>query len=78
MATQVENIKWVPNTTFIVDGFKFQSKACRHYFLSHYHSDHTIGDARGMLYYCFERIAYNVQCCARCTILQNLAMKVTL
>ena len=27
----------------MVDGFKFQSPRCRHYFLTHYHADHTIG-----------------------------------
>ena len=43
MASQVENIKWVPGTRFIVDGFKFQSPNCIHYFLTHAHSDHTIG-----------------------------------
>ncbi|CAL8471261.1 g10803 [Coccomyxa elongata] len=43
MAEQVENIKWVPNTPFIVDGFRFQTPRCKHYWLSHYHSDHTIG-----------------------------------
>ena len=29
----------------MVDGFKFQSPRCRHYFLTHYHADHTIGAA---------------------------------
>lgn len=44
MAEQVENIKWVPNTLFMVDGFRFQTSRCKHYWLSHYHSDHTIGN----------------------------------
>ncbi|KAG2453744.1 hypothetical protein HYH02_001955 [Chlamydomonas schloesseri] len=43
MATQVESIKWVPGTNFIVDGFAFTSPKCKHYFLTHAHSDHTIG-----------------------------------
>uniref|UniRef100_A0A383V4K8 Metallo-beta-lactamase domain-containing protein n=1 Tax=Tetradesmus obliquus TaxID=3088 RepID=A0A383V4K8_TETOB len=43
MATQVEHIKWVPGTTFIVDGFAFPSPRCTAYFLTHCHSDHTIG-----------------------------------
>lgn len=43
MASQVESIKWVPGTSFIVDGFNFQSPRCRHYFLTHAHSDHTTG-----------------------------------
>lgn len=30
-------------TDFIVDGFAFQSPRCRHYFLTHMHSDHTVG-----------------------------------
>ncbi|KAK9918001.1 hypothetical protein WJX75_000449 [Coccomyxa subellipsoidea] len=43
MAEQVEHIKWVPNTRFMVDGFRFQSPRCKHYWLTHYHSDHTTG-----------------------------------
>ena len=43
MASQVESIKWVPGTAFLVDGFGFQSPRCRHYFLTHAHSDHTTG-----------------------------------
>ena len=27
----------------MVDGFRFQSPKCRHYFLTHYHADHTTG-----------------------------------
>ena len=30
----------------MVDGFAFQSSKCAHYFLTHYHSDHTIGAVR--------------------------------
>ena len=30
----------------MVDGFKFQSPRCRHYFLTHYHADHTIGASK--------------------------------
>lgn len=43
MATQVEHIKWVPGTNFMVDGFRFQNERCRHYFLTHSHGDHTTG-----------------------------------
>ena len=47
MATQVESIKWVPGTRFLVDGFRFQHPACRAYFLTHAHSDHTTGLTSG-------------------------------
>jgi DNA cross-link repair 1A protein len=54
MATQVESIKWVPGTSFIVDGFRFQTSQCQHYFLTHAHSDHTTGLTRhfsaGLIY----------------------------
>ena len=40
---QVESIKWLPGTRFIVDGFRFQSPKCQCYFLTHAHSDHTCG-----------------------------------
>jgi DNA cross-link repair 1A protein len=43
MASQVEAIKWVPGTKFLVDGFRFQHPDCRAYFLTHAHSDHTTG-----------------------------------
>jgi hypothetical protein len=43
MASQVEAVKWVPGTSFLVDGFNFQSDACTAYFLTHMHSDHTCG-----------------------------------
>lgn len=43
MAAQLEQVKWIPGTRFIVDGFKFPSGKCRHYFLTHAHADHTIG-----------------------------------
>ena len=43
MAEQVENIKWVPGTRFMVDGFRFQSPRCQVYLLTHFHSDHTTG-----------------------------------
>ncbi len=46
MATQVEQIKWVPHTCFLVDGFAFKHPRCRHYFLTHAHSDHTVGLSR--------------------------------
>ena len=39
----MERIKWVKGTNFIVDGFAFTSPKCKHYFLTHAHSDHTIG-----------------------------------
>ena len=47
MAEQVESIKWVPNTRFLVDGFRFQSPRCSSYFLSHMHGDHYCG-VRGL------------------------------
>jgi DNA cross-link repair 1A protein len=43
MASQVESIKKIPGTPFMVDGFAFSGPHCRHYFLTHCHSDHTIG-----------------------------------
>jgi len=45
MAEQVEAIKWVPHTNFLVDGFRFQSPRCSSHFLTHYHGDHTCGAA---------------------------------
>lgn len=38
MASQVECIKWVPGTRFLVDGFRFQHPDCKAYFLTHAHS----------------------------------------
>jgi DNA cross-link repair 1A protein len=45
MATQVEDIKWLPNGyPVMIDGFRFADKArCSHYVLTHAHSDHTTG-----------------------------------
>lgn len=43
MAAQLEHVKWIPGTAFIVDGFRFPSSQCRHYFLTHAHADHTTG-----------------------------------
>ncbi|KAK9826872.1 hypothetical protein WJX81_002566 [Elliptochloris bilobata] len=43
MAEQVESIKWIPNTRFLVDGFRFQSPRCSSYFLTHMHGDHYCG-----------------------------------
>eukprot|EP00041_Stephanoeca_diplocostata_P036670 m.1347437 g.1347437 ORF g.1347437 m.1347437 type:complete len:599 (-) comp24912_c0_seq6:3797-5593(-) len=45
MASQVACIKSVKGLKpfFIVDGFNFQRKDCRSYFLTHSHSDHTTG-----------------------------------
>lgn len=28
---------------FLVDGFRYKRASIKHYFLSHYHSDHTVG-----------------------------------
>lgn len=39
-------MKWIPGTRFMVDGFEFQQPSCKHYFLTHFHSDHTIGLGR--------------------------------
>ncbi|CAM9394798.1 unnamed protein product, partial [Scytosiphon promiscuus] len=43
MATQDEKIKWVEGTPFMVDGFRFTNPKCKHYLLTHFHSDHTTG-----------------------------------
>ena len=43
MAAQVEHLKWIQGTNFMVDGFNFQNPRCRSYFLTHFHSDHTTG-----------------------------------
>ncbi|CAM9656843.1 unnamed protein product [Ectocarpus sp. 6 AP-2014] len=43
MATQDEKIKWVEGSPFMVDGFRFTNPRCRHYLLTHFHSDHTTG-----------------------------------
>ena len=44
MAQQVEYIKWIDGTNFMVDGFNFQNARCKNYFLTHFHSDHTTGE----------------------------------
>lgn len=45
MASQTRHIKIIHGIEplFIVDGFKFTQPECSHYFLTHYHSDHTVG-----------------------------------
>ncbi|EKU20429.1 dna cross-link repair protein pso2 [Nannochloropsis gaditana CCMP526] len=43
MASQVERIKWIEGTSFLVDGFNFLSPKCSAYFLTHFHSDHYWG-----------------------------------
>ena len=43
MAQQIEHIKWIHGTNFMVDGFNFQNPKCKNYFLTHFHSDHTTG-----------------------------------
>ena len=43
MAQQIEHIKWINGTNFMVDGFNFQNARCKNYFLTHFHSDHTTG-----------------------------------
>ena len=45
MATQSGDIKLVRgiDPLFIVDGFNFVRPECAHYFLTHYHGDHTTG-----------------------------------
>jgi L-ascorbate metabolism protein UlaG (beta-lactamase superfamily) len=40
----------IAGTPFMVDGFKFQSPKCKHYFLTHYHADHTIGASQQLLH----------------------------
>ena len=63
MASQVESIKWVPGTSFLVDGFRFQnSLRCKTYFLTHCHADHTTGLTKafdGGLIYC-SYISYKI------------------
>ncbi|KAK9806253.1 hypothetical protein WJX72_007365 [[Myrmecia] bisecta] len=57
MAAQVEHLKWIQGTNFMVDGFNFQSPRCRSYFLTHFHSDHTTGLRKnfcGGVIYCSE------------------------
>ncbi|KAH7827894.1 putative DNA repair metallo-beta-lactamase domain-containing protein [Monocercomonoides exilis] len=47
----------VPGTSFLVDGFKYKRKEYNAYFLSHFHSDHTIGLTRSFTFgkiYCSE------------------------
>ncbi|CAM9212091.1 unnamed protein product [Discosporangium mesarthrocarpum] len=46
MATQIEKMKWVEGTPFMVDGFRFTNPRCKHYLLTHFHSDHTTGLTR--------------------------------
>ena len=44
MATQVEALKWVKGMPkFMVDAFNFVNPDCTHYFLTHFHGDHTTG-----------------------------------
>ncbi len=50
MASQVEQIKWIQGTRFMVDGFRFQNSRCQNYFLTHFHSDHTTGIALRMFF----------------------------
>jgi DNA cross-link repair 1A protein len=55
MATQYEAAKWIPGTSFLVDGFRQTTHKCKHYFLTHAHGDHTTGLAkswRGGTIYC--------------------------
>ena len=47
MATQFEQAKWIPGTKFLVDGFRYSCTDCKHYFLTHAHSDHTTGLFKG-------------------------------
>ena len=57
MASQVREIKTVPGTNFVVDGFRFTNPFVRHYFLTHTHSDHTTGLTKGFdngMIYCSE------------------------
>jgi hypothetical protein len=56
MASQVESIKWIAGTNFMVDGFRFARPAKQPgatYFLTHYHGDHYCGLPRhfpGVIY----------------------------
>ncbi|CAJ1459093.1 unnamed protein product [Effrenium voratum] len=48
MAARTEEAKLVQikGTEFLVDGFLFQRKEVKHYVLTHFHSDHTVGLTR--------------------------------
>ncbi len=48
MAQQLEHLKWIQGTTFMVDGFRFQNPRCTKYFLTHFHADHTTGKLRAV------------------------------
>jgi DNA cross-link repair 1A protein len=37
------DFKKIPDTDFLVDGFRYKSDEYKHYFLTHAHSDHTCG-----------------------------------
>ena len=59
MAQQLEHLKWIQGTTFMVDGFRFQNPRCTKYFLTHFHADHTTGklSCRGGIARAAEHIA---------------------
>lgn len=48
MASQTQDAKLVQlkGVDFLVDGFLFQKETVKHYVLTHFHSDHTIGLSR--------------------------------
>ncbi len=44
MATSDEQVKVVPHTNFVVDGFRLKEKQkYQDYFLTHFHADHYTG-----------------------------------
>ncbi|KAL6771146.1 hypothetical protein ACKKBF_B34120 [Auxenochlorella protothecoides x Auxenochlorella symbiontica] len=47
MASQVEALKYIPGTSLNVDGFRFLRPGARHFFLTHFHGDHTTGLTKG-------------------------------
>eukprot|EP01102_Stenamoeba_stenopodia_P023087 TRINITY_DN9835_c0_g1_i1.p1 TRINITY_DN9835_c0_g1~~TRINITY_DN9835_c0_g1_i1.p1 ORF type:complete len:736 (-),score=195.15 TRINITY_DN9835_c0_g1_i1:8-2215(-) len=58
-STTIQAPPWkrVPNTNFIIDGFKYKGAACKSYFLTHFHADHYGGITSGFNYgliYCSE------------------------
>ncbi|KAJ5079706.1 DNA cross-link repair 1a protein [Anaeramoeba ignava] len=40
---QIPKENQIQGTSFIVDGFRYKDESLNHYFLSHFHTDHTIG-----------------------------------
>ena len=59
-AREIKEISFGKRTKIIVDGFAFLNPFVRHYFLTHMHSDHTVGLKKSFnqgLIYCSEAAA---------------------